>query len=206
MSETNEKARELLQRKPRQQNWGARRAAKEKKYNPSSKVVEDYIVLDFETTGFRAGADQIIQIGAIKYINHEPVEIFNSFINPLRHIPVSITRLTGISNEMVEWAPVITQKLPELIEFIGNLPIIAHNASFDMGFLYALDKMGDINIPTYTVIDTVKLARKMITETKDHKLTTLTEYLQLEHDAHDAIGDCLATAAIYQYCTQNMRA
>lgn len=203
MTDVNATAKELLYRKPKQQNWGARRAARDKKYHTSSKVVKDYIVLDFETTGLRAGADRIIQIGALKYINHEQTEMFNTFINPMRHIPVTVTRLTGISNEMVEWAPIIEHKIHELIEFIGDLPVIAHNASFDMGFLYALDNLEGVQIPAYTVIDTVKLARKMITETPNHKLTTLTEFLQLEHDAHDAIGDCLATAAIYQYCTQH---
>lgn len=203
MSDTHERAKELLHLKPKQQNWGARRAARNKKYNSSSKVVNDYIVLDFETTGFRAGADRIIQIGAIKYADHEVAEMFTTLINPLRHIPLSVTRLTGISNEMVESAPVIEEKIHELIDFIGELPIIAHNASFDMGFLYALENIEGVEIPAYTVIDTVKLARKKITQSTDHRLTTLTNYLQLEHDAHDAIGDCLATAAIYQYCIQN---
>jgi len=128
--------------------------------------------------------------------------MFNTLINPFRHIPEPITRLTGISNELVELAPSIEQKIEELIEFIGDLPIIAHNASFDMGFLYALDNIDGISIPEYIVIDTVKLARKKITEAPNHKLTTLTEFLQLEHDAHDAIGDCMATAAIYQYCVK----
>lgn len=202
MSGWNTEAIKLLENKPKQQNWGARRAAKDKKYKTSSKLVEDYIVLDFETTGLRAGADKIIQIGAIKHVNHEVKDMFNTFINPSRHIPETITRLTGISNEVVEGAPSIEQKIEELLEFIGDLPIIAHNASFDMGFLYALDNIEGIKIPQYSVIDTVKLARKKITETPNHKLSTLTKFLQLEHDAHDAIGDCLATAAIYQYCAQ----
>ncbi|MDW0116350.1 exonuclease domain-containing protein [Sporosarcina thermotolerans] len=197
----NRKATELLQSKTNIQNWGARRASRKRKFKTTSKHVNDYIVLDFETTGFRAGADRIIQIGALKFINHERVEVLNTFINPERHIPLTITRLTGITNEMVEWAPTIEQKIYELIEFIGEFPIIAHNASFDMGFLYALDNIQGIQIPEYTVIDTVPLARKTITETPNHKLGTLAKYLQLEHDAHDAIGDCLATAAIYQYCT-----
>lgn len=196
------KASELLQKKEDIQNWGARRASKKRRYKTTTKLVKDYIVLDFETTGFRAGADRIIQIGALKYNNHKRTEILNTFINPERHIPLAITRLTGISNEMVQWAPTIEQKINELIEFIDDLPIIAHNAPFDMGFLYALDSLEDVRIPEYTVIDTVKLARKTITDTPNHKLGTLTNYLQLEHDAHDAIGDCLATAAIYQYCTQ----
>ena len=197
----NRKASELIQKKEDIQNWNARRASQKRKYKTTTKAVHDYIVLDFETTGFRAGADRIIQIGALKYINHEQTDLLNSFINPERHIPASITRLTGISNEMVQWAPTIENKIDELLEFIDGLPIIAHNASFDMGFLYALDNLEGINIPAYTVIDTVKLARKKIIETPNHKLGTLADYLQLEHDAHDAIGDCLATAAIYQYCT-----
>lgn len=194
------KASELLQKKEDIQNWNARRASKKKNYKTTTKAVSDYVVLDFETTGFRAGADRIIQIGALKYMNHEQTGFLNSFINPERHIPATITRLTGISNEMVQWAPTIENKIDELVEFIDNLPIIAHNASFDMGFLYALENYEGISIPEYTVIDTVKLARQTIVETPNHKLGTLADYLQLEHDAHDAIGDCLATAAIYQYC------
>ncbi|WP_203248482.1 3'-5' exonuclease [Sporosarcina beigongshangi] len=201
----NDRAIELLQKKPKQQNGVARRAASDRKYRTSSARVQDYVVLDFETTGFRAGADRIIQIGAIKYSNHEKTDLLNTLINPQRYIPPSITRLTGITNEAVELAPTIEQKIGELIDFIGDLPIVVHNAPFDMGFLYALEFSTNINIPEYTVIDTVKLARKMIRETPNHKLTTLTEFLQLEHDAHDAIGDCLATAAIFQYCMKKNR-
>ncbi|MEZ7172881.1 PolC-type DNA polymerase III [Sporosarcina sp. OR05] len=197
----SKKASELLQHKQNIQNWSARRATQQRNYKTTTKSVRNYVVLDFETTGFRAGADRIIQIGALKYIDHQQTEIFSTFINPERHIPHKITRLTGISNEMVQWAPTIENKIHELIEFIDHLPIVAHNAPFDMGFLYALNNHEGISIPQYTVIDTVKLARKTITETPNHKLGTLANYLQLEHDAHDAIGDCLATAAIYQYCT-----
>ncbi|HSO59160.1 MAG TPA: 3'-5' exonuclease, partial [Paenisporosarcina sp.] len=75
------------------------------------------------------------------------------------------------------------------------------NASFDMGFLYALEDK--VDVPRYTVIDTLKLSRKIINQTPNHKLTTLAHYLQIEHDAHNALGDCLATAKIYQYCFKN---
>lgn len=202
MTDFNEKANELLQTKPDQQNWAGRRATKVKKYKTTTKRVKDYVVLDFETTGFRAGADRIIQIGAIKYTNHQQTNQFHSLINPQRHISIQITQLTGITNEMVQVAPTIEQKIDELLDFISELPIVAHNAPFDMGFLYTLDNLEGISIPEFTVIDTVKLARKFITQTPNHKLITLTEFLQIEHDAHDAIGDCLATAAIYQYCTK----
>lgn len=196
----HEKAIRLLQEKAEQPNRSRKTTAQ--KYKKSTKPVTDYVVLDFETTGLRAGADQIIQIGAIRYFDHWKDEQMDVLINPQRYISPTITRLTGITNEMVEEAPTIDEKLGELIEFIGELPIIAHNASFDMGFLYALQGVNGISIPEYTVIDTVKIARQKIKDTPNHKLTTLTQYLQLEHDAHNAIGDCLATAAIYQYCTK----
>lgn len=196
----HEKAIRLLQEKAEQPNRSRKTTAQ--KYKKSTNPVNDYVVLDFETTGLRAGADQIIQIGAIRYFDHWKDEQMDVLINPQRYISPTITRLTGITNEMVEDAPTIDEKLGELIEFIGELPIIAHNASFDMGFLYALQGVNGISIPEYTVIDTVKIARQKINDTPNHKLTTLTQYLQLEHDAHNAIGDCLATAAIYQYCTK----
>lgn len=200
MTDVNAKAIEYLQKKSRQHNWRAVRTVKNKRYRTSSNIVQNYVVLDFETTGLRAGADQIIQIGAVKYVKHELTDILNTLVNPQRHIPQTVAQLTGISNDRVKPAPTIEQTIKELLDFIGDFPIIAHNASFDMGFLYAVENNCDVNIPEYTVIDTVKLARKRITETPNHKLTTLTNFLQLEHDAHDALGDCLATAAIYQYC------
>ncbi len=194
----HEKAIRLLQEKAEQPNRS--RKTTSTKYKKSTKEVADYVVLDFETTGLRAGADQIIQIGAIRYFNHWKDEEMDVLINPQRHISQTITRITGITNEMVADAPVIEDKLADLVDFIGDLPIIAHNAAFDMGFLYALDGKAGITLPAYTVIDTVKLARQKIKEAPNHKLTTLTQYLQLEHDAHNALGDCRATAAIYQHC------
>ncbi|MGB3260778.1 3'-5' exonuclease [Paenisporosarcina sp.] len=192
-------AAELLRRKSRQQYWAStRRTVPSKKYNSSVKKAKDYVVLDFETTGLRPGADQIIQVGAVKYRQHEQVAVMNQLVNPLRAISSRITSLTGISNEMVRNEPIIDNVIVQLIDFIGDYPIVAHNASFDMGFLYALD--GRVEIPTFTVIDTLKLARKVINNTPNHKLTTLARYLQIEHNAHDAVGDCLVTAKIYQYC------
>lgn len=192
-------AAELLRRKSRQQYWAStRRTVPSKKYNSSVKKAKDYVVLDFETTGLRPGADQIIQVGAVKYRQHEQVAVMNQLVNPLRAISSRITSLTGISNEMVRNEPIIDNVIDQLIDFIGDYPIVAHNASFDMGFLYALD--GRVEIPTFTVIDTLKLARKVINNTPNYKLTTLARYLQIEHNAHDAVGDCLVTAKIYQYC------
>ncbi len=193
-------AREILEQKMKETRpqWSSKQSTRPKKYKSSIEKVENYVVLDFETTGLRAGSDKIIQIGAVKYVNHERKETMYVMVNPQCSISSTITRITGITNRDVESAPVIEEIAHELIAFIGELPIIVHNAPFDMGFLYALEDITPI--PEYTVIDTVRLARKAITQTPNHKLTTLTAFLKLEHEAHDALGDCLATAAIYQYC------
>lgn len=198
-------ARQILEQKMKETRpkWTRNQPARPKKYKPTMQTPEDYVVLDFETTGLRSGSDKIIQIGAVKYLRHERKETMYLMINPECHISSTITRITGITNKDVEHAPVIEEVAHELIAFIGGLPIVAHNAPFDMGFLYALEEITPI--PEYTVIDTVKLARRAITETPNHKLTTLTAFLKLEHDAHDALGDCLATASIYQFCVERLR-
>lgn len=200
----NQEAKRLLDQKLKETRapWGQKPPVRAKKYKPSLKKVQDYVVLDFETTGLRAGSDKIIQIGAVKYLNHDRVDTMYLMVNPERPISSTITRITGITSSDVRNAPVIEEVAHELVAFIGDLPIIAHNAPFDMGFLYALEDVTPI--PEYTVIDTVKLARKTIPETPNHKLTTLTAFLELEHNAHDALGDCLATAAIYQFCIGRM--
>ncbi|WP_075617235.1 3'-5' exonuclease [Paenisporosarcina indica] len=198
MNNQNKTGLDLLTEKSRQQYWATKKTPTPKKYNPSVKKVKDYVVLDFETTGLRAGTDQIIQVGAVKFRNHEKVGVINQLVNPSRPISTRITSLTGISNDMVKNEPKVERVILQLIDFMEDLPIVAHNASFDMGFLYGLDDR--LDIPRYTVIDTLKLARKVIKASPNHKLTTLAQYLQLEHHAHDALGDCLVTAQIYQYC------
>ncbi len=197
-------AERLLNQKTRETRAYPRRrsTSSAKKYTLTMNPAEDYVVLDFETTGLRAGDDKIIQIGAVKYIGHQQQDTMYLMINPERPISSTITRITGIRNSDVETAPVIEDIAPKLIDFIGELPIVAHNAPFDMGFLYALEKY--TSVPAYQVIDTVRLARKFITETPNHKLTTLSAYLELEHNAHDALGDCLVTASIYQFCIGRM--
>jgi len=197
--------RQILEQKMRETRpkWTRNQTPSPKKYKPSMELVENYVVLDFETTGLRAGSDKIIQIGAVKYIGHNREDTMYLLINPEQYISPTITRITGIKNEDVQDAPTIDEVAHDLIEFIEGLPLVAHNAPFDMGFLYALDKITPI--PEYTVIDTVKLARKVIRETPNHKLGTLAQYLQLEHNAHDALGDCLVTAEIYQYCISRIK-
>ncbi|AQQ53960.1 3'-5' exonuclease [Planococcus lenghuensis] len=190
-------AEQLLKQKKKMQYSGSRKN-RQQKYSLSMEVVKNYVVLDFETTGLSAWKDKIIQIGAVKYENHRRTDTFYLLVDPQCHISRTITSITGIRNEDVAGAPVIEEVIDDLIAFIGDYPIVAHNAPFDMGFLYALDSIA--SIPAYTVIDTVRLAKQTLRNIPDYKLTTLSAFLELEHHAHDALGDCLAAAAIYQFC------
>jgi len=153
--------------------------------------------LDFETTGFNAVNNEIIQIGAVKYRNGQEVDRFERFAEPFYPIPWKITQLTGISTEMVMDAPPIEQSLIELHDFLKGETIVAHNASFDMKFLRENFKRYEIDHEDYKVIDTVKLARKSITGLANYKLPTLKYFLGIEVGSHNAIEDCLVTGELY---------
>ena len=177
----------------------------QKNYNDSftynkilEPVVSDYIVFDFETTGMKPGVNEILEIGAVKILNNSISGVFNTLINPQQFIPYYISNLTHITNDMVEDKESIESVLPKFINFIGDLPLIAHNARFDMSFLmYNANKQNIIiNNP---VLDTLYLSRKYNKECQKHNLAYLTNYFNVNlNNAHRAYYDALATNQIYQ--------
>ena len=138
-----------------------------------NKFVNSYVVFDTETTGLKDQTDHIIEIGALKYINDELVEEFDVLINPKEDIQEIITNITGITNEMVAKEKNIEEVLPLFMEFIGELPVICHNAPFDIGFINASLKRCDMEMMKNETIDTVVLAREYIPEAYNYKLETL---------------------------------
>jgi len=170
-------------------------------YSKIRKLVSDFVVLDFETTGLDAEENSIIQIAAVRYRNFEKIDEFLTYINPIVEIPSKITRITGIAEEDVLNAPYLGDVLPKLINFIGHDTIIAHNASFDMKFLLTSIYHHKLPYIKYRVIDTLNLSRKYIQNTDNHKLVTLKRFLKLKHlKSHDALHDCYVTAELYKYC------
>ena len=95
----------------------------------------NYVVFDLETTGLSSITDEITEIGAVKVIDGKIVDTFEMLVKPNKRISQKITNITGITNEMVEGKPPIEEVLPQFIEFIGGLPLVAHNVEFDYGFL-----------------------------------------------------------------------
>lgn len=175
-----------------------------RKYKMMKEFPANYIVLNFETTGLRPGADRIIQIGAIKYKNNKEIETYRTFINPQRHIPIEVTRRTKITSFLVEEAPCIEEEIGRMLAFIDGLPIVTHNASIHMNFLYAAEQSGRVQIPSLNVVDTARLARKSISILSAKKLDELTTYLQLEFERENMMCNCNTINNIYQFCVKQL--
>ena len=162
-----------------------------------------FVVLDLETSGGspKAGAG-ITEIGAVKVRGGEVLGKFQSFINPGNSIPPFITDLTGITDEMVFSSPSIAEIFPTLLEFLGPVDetvFVAHNAPFDLSFLKAAAQRHEHIWPKYPVIDTAKLARRILTrdEVINCRLGTLAEFFNTEvSPTHRALDDALATVDV----------
>ena len=160
-----------------------------------------FCVLDLETAGSSAEVGGITEIGAVKYQGGEEIARFNTLVNPGCAIPSFIVMLTGITDIMVMNSPPIEDVLDDLVEFIGDSVIVAHNARFDMGFIQSsLERDGRPRL-TNKVVDTVSLARRLVrNEVPNCKLSTLAESLGLKHQpAHRAMNDVLATGDLLHY-------
>ena len=156
-----------------------------------------FVVFDLETTGFGAKSNQIIEIGAVKVENRQIVDTFSTFVNPERPIPFNITKLTSIDDNMVAGSPNIDVILPKFLEFCGDSVMVAHNASFDMGFITqkARERGYDID---FTVIDTVSMSRALLPELSKYKLDTVAKALGVSlENHHRAVDDAGCTAEIF---------
>lgn len=148
----------------------------------------EFVALDIETTGLDKKSDLIIEIGAVKMKNGEIIDRFDTFVDPERYIPHEITQLTGITNEMVAGQPTIDSALLKFKEFIGDCILIAHNASFDMGFIRNNAVKCGIKISNRS-IDTLMLSRAMVTQTKKHTLDVVATYFKIDQTSHHRADD-----------------
>ena len=164
---------------------------------PLSEVT--FVVLDLETTGGRPGVDQITEIGAVKVRGGEVLGEFQTLVNPGMAVPARITVLTGITNAMVLPAPPIAEVLPAFLEFVHGAVLVAHNAPFDIGFLRAAARATEHPWPGNQVVDTVRLARAVVTrdEVPNHKLATLAALFRTDVTPdHRALSDARATVDV----------
>ena len=164
-----------------------------------------YVVFDIETIGFSAVTDRIIEIGAVKVEDGKITDKFSTFVNPKRPIPFRITELTGITDEMVIDSPDIETILPQFIEFIGDAVLVAHNASFDVGFIEQNCKRQKIEAD-FTYVDTVALARVLLPALNRFKLDTVAKALNISlENHHRAVDDAGCTAEIFVKFVQMLK-
>ena len=159
-----------------------------------------YIAFDFETTGLSSENDRIIEIAAIKFEGGEAVDRFVTLVNPERPIDSFITDITGISNAMVSDAPIERNIVDNIINFLEDFPLVAHNISFDISFLNLLCDRYDKNIVEHQLYDTLQLARTFMFFHPTHSLGSIAEYFNLSAvGAHRAEADTENTGIIFQH-------
>ncbi|MCC8028877.1 MAG: PolC-type DNA polymerase III [Lachnospiraceae bacterium] len=166
--------------------------------HPRGQSLRDiFVVFDIETTGFSPDKNRIIEIGAVKVEGGKVSDRFSSFVNPQIPIPYEIEQLTGIRDDMVLDAPLISEALTRFMEFSEGAVMVAHNADFDMSFIRKnCDQLG---MPCEkTVLDTVALARFLLPQLNRFKLDTVAKALNISlNHHHRAVDDAGCTAEIF---------
>lgn len=178
---------------------------------------DEYVVFDVETTGLAPSKDRIIELAAIRFVNGEPTELFETLVNPEREIPQEASAINGITDDMVANAPTIAQILPSFEEFVGKSNLVAHNMEFDLKFMYYSGSIiTDVKRKYY---DTLEQAQKLLKKPKmkydkefgmydvdyesdydvyDHKLDTLcSHYLITVPEEHRAYSDAFVTGILF---------
>jgi DNA polymerase III epsilon subunit family exonuclease len=163
------------------------------------------ISIDLETTGLSPLVDQIIEVGAIKITPHGSV-IFQTLVNPLIPIPPHTTAIHNITDDMVKDSPTLKSVLEDLKQFVGDLPIIAHNAKFDLGFIVLGMQRLKIALVGNEIYCSCKLARHTHVEIINHKLSTLVKELNIPlENHHRATDDAFAAIKIFMNSLERIK-
>jgi len=165
--------------------------------------IDDFTVLDIETTGFSNKRDDIIEISCLKVRNNIVIDNLDMLIKPATSNCISnkITNLTGITTEMLSDGSEIEDALKSFLEFLEDDIIVGHNVSFDISFLNnKIDSYFDCDF-NVDYVDTLYLSREKFPELNSHKLSFLSQVLNLnKKSSHRALDDCYATLELYELC------
>lgn len=160
-------------------------------------LLSSFVALDLETTGLDPGSDEIIEVAAVRFDEGRETAVFCELVYPGRPVPPRVRNLTGIHDGMLQDKPPIGPVFARLQTFIGDLPLVAHNADFDLAFLRAAAARSEQRLSNHCY-DTVELARIAAPLSKNHRLATLTSALRISHHrAHRAEDDARATGHLF---------
>ena len=162
---------------------------------------DTYVVFDLETTGlYPNSGDSIIEIGAVKINNGNVIDRYEELVNPGKDLTEEITKITGISNEMLKGKRNEENALKDFMRWVDGLPMVAHNAKFDISFIdmaYSKYNLGEVK---NVVIDTLGLSRYLESSERYHNLATLVKRYDIPWDEdkhHRADYDSEGTALIF---------
>jgi DNA polymerase III epsilon subunit family exonuclease len=161
-----------------------------------------FTVVDIETTGLSKDRHKITEIAGIKADGGRILGEFQTLVNPQERISPFITHLTGITNDMVADAPSIEDAMREFRDFLGDSYLVAHNASFDWGFLKRNADACEMELSNHRIC-TRRLANRLLPMLSSKRLAALCSYFQIYNESeHRAMGDARATYCVFN----NMRA
>jgi len=164
-----------------------------------------YVSFDTETSGAYPLGAEIVEIGMVKWKDGKEIDSYQTLLKPSFPMSDFIIGIHGISNEMVENAPKMKEKIQEIRDFFKDCVLMAHHAPFDMGFLTVDFEKNGILLPSEPVLCTSLLARKLIPETENHKLQTLIKVLKIDGGtAHRALDDARACLHVGLECLKRM--
>lgn len=162
------------------------------------------VALDLETTGLSPTYDKIIEIAAVKLQADGQTKTFSSLINPEIIISEKSTAIHHITNDMVKDSPLLSSVLPKFCDFLGSIPMVAHNARFDAGFMIYSYHVNKIPFGETDIFDSVRFARASFkndaedTLPENYKLNTLANYFQFGiENYHRALDDAAACLKVF---------
>lgn len=165
-----------------------------------------YVVVDIETTGLSTRENSILEISALRYVDHTLVDTFSTLVHPYEPISAFITELTGITNEMVQDAPDIAECIDAFYAFVQDDVLVGYNVNFDVNFLYDNLKVCSNKILQNDYIDVLRIAKRVLPYLPHHKQTDIASYYGIDiQGAHRAEKDCLICHACLEALLQDVQ-
>lgn len=162
------------------------------------------VAFDLEMTGLSPVFDRIIEIAAVKIDMDGEISTYHQMVNPLITIPDHTIQYHGITNDMVRDCPALKKPLREFKDFFENLPLLAHNAQFDMGFIVRGHHEYNYSFSLSDIYDSCKFARiiykKKELKPDNFKLSTLADFFKLDFTHHQALDDALVSLRVFANC------
>jgi DNA polymerase-3 subunit alpha (Gram-positive type) len=174
--------------------------------NPKGQSIDTtYCVLDLETTGFSAVTEKITEIGIMKLQGGKVVDKFSCFVNPEKPIPAKVIEVTNITDDMVRDAETIEKVFPKMLDFIEGSVLVAHNATFDIGFLKHNARVLGYDFD-FTYVDTLSLAQELFPDFKTYKLGRIAKNLGIKVEvAHRALDDVDTTVKVFNIMLEKLK-